>query len=68
MGLEGHLRELYAPRFELLLTEVATRNTRSMRANERVGFQTVRGHRDAMDEWALVPWDWSAGALPRRLH
>ena len=52
-------RELYAPRFDLLITEVATRNTRSMRAHERVGFQTVHIHRDATDEWALVLWDWT---------
>ncbi|ADO67912.1 GNAT family N-acetyltransferase [Stigmatella aurantiaca] len=51
-------RELYRPRFDVLLTEVATRNRRSLRAHERVGFQTLHTYRDAVDEWALILWDW----------
>ncbi|MDC0711955.1 GNAT family N-acetyltransferase [Stigmatella sp. ncwal1] len=51
-------RELYRPRFDLLLTEVATRNRRSLRAHERVGFKTLHTYRDAVDEWALILWDW----------
>jgi RimJ/RimL family protein N-acetyltransferase len=39
-------------------TEVATRNTRSMRAHERVGFTVLERYRDATDEWALLRWDW----------
>lgn len=52
-------RELYQQRFDFIITEVAVRNQRSLRAHERVGFQTVHTYRDATDEWAVVLWDWS---------
>jgi L-amino acid N-acyltransferase YncA len=44
-------------RFELVVTEVATRNLRSLRAHQRVGFERLATHRDATDEWAVVAWD-----------
>ena len=53
----GH-REAYAHRFDFTVTEIATRNTRSMRAHARVGFQVLTTYRDALDEWAVVLWDW----------
>jgi ribosomal protein S18 acetylase RimI-like enzyme len=53
-------REHYADRYELCVTEVATRNARSLRAHRRVGFEQVAVHCDALDEWAVVAWDWSA--------
>jgi GNAT superfamily N-acetyltransferase len=56
--LYHHHRELYRSRFDVLVTEVATRNRRSLRAHERVGFQTLHTYRDALDEWAIILWDW----------
>lgn len=53
-GHERHLRDRYAR----CITEIATRNTRSMRAHERVGFRILEQYRDATDEWAVVSWDW----------
>lgn len=53
----GH-RELYGDRYDLVFTEVATRNARSWRAHERVGFRTVEVYRDETDEWALMAWPW----------
>ena len=53
-----HLRRTY----DYSVTEVATRNTRSMRAHQRVGFTVIDRYRDATDEWALLRWDWSEGA------
>lgn len=50
-----HLRAAY----DRVVTEVATRNTRSMRAHERVGFTLLERFRDATDEWALLGWDWT---------
>jgi hypothetical protein len=44
--------------YDHVITEVATRNVRSMRAHERVGFETVDCYRDATDEWALLRWSW----------
>ncbi len=55
---QTHRRHLRAA-FDCVVTEVSTRNTRSMRAHERVGFKLLERYRDATDEWALVRWDWS---------
>lgn len=52
-------RARYADRYALCVTEIATRNTRSLRAHARVGFEVVTTHRDAQDEWAVVAWDWT---------
>ncbi len=52
-------RARYASRFAACVTEIATRNTRSMRAHARVGFELVKTYRDATDEWAVVAWDWT---------
>jgi len=43
---------------DFVITEVSNDNHRSMRAHERIGFQTVSRHRDELDDWAVVLWDW----------
>lgn len=57
-GMYRKHRELYSKSYELCVTSVATRNHRSMRAHERVGFITVQTFRDATDEWNILVWDW----------
>jgi ribosomal protein S18 acetylase RimI-like enzyme len=57
----GH-RAHYASQFDLTVTEVATRNTRSMRAHQRVGFETIHRFRDVTDDWTVVAWDFRASA------
>jgi ribosomal protein S18 acetylase RimI-like enzyme len=54
-------RARYASRYDVCLTEIATRNVRSMRAHARVGFEVATIYRDAEDEWAVVAWDWTSG-------
>jgi GNAT superfamily N-acetyltransferase len=55
----GH-RRLYASRFDRVVTEIAVRNGRSMRAHGRVGFEVIHRYRDATDDWAVVAWDFRA--------
>ncbi|MPR33398.1 GNAT family N-acetyltransferase [Salmonirosea aquatica] len=55
-GLYQKHREVYRPDFDLLVTEVSTNNTRSMRAHERVGFRTIYTHLDHVDEWNVLAW------------
>ena len=61
-GLFGLLyhkhKEVYESDFDFIITEVATRNTRSMKAHKRIGFETVHVHKDELDEWEVVVWDW----------
>lgn len=49
---------VYSPRFDCLVTEIATRNPRSLRAHARVGFVEIDHYRDATDEWSVVGWSW----------
>ena len=44
--------------FDCIVTEIATRNTRSIRAHEKVGFETIHIYEDETEEWAIVAWDW----------
>jgi L-amino acid N-acyltransferase YncA len=52
-------RDVYSSRFDLFITEISSSNHRSLRAHQRVGFQTIAIHRDHLDEWQLVLWDWT---------
>lgn len=52
-------RAHYADRWDQIITEVATRNGRSMRAHERVGFRTIKTFQDPTDHWAVIAWDWT---------
>jgi ribosomal protein S18 acetylase RimI-like enzyme len=57
-GHREHLRGAY----ELVVTEVAVRNPRSLRAHQRVGFREIERYRDATDEWVVLGWDWQPPA------
>lgn len=57
-GLYHQHRQSLADRYDLVVTEIATRNTRSMQAHAAVGFQTIHEYQDATEEWAIVAWDW----------
>lgn len=58
-GLYAEHKNQFSTDFDLCVTEIAVRNTRSMRAHERVGFREVHQHQDHIDLWSLVVWDWS---------
>ena len=49
-------KEVYNPDYELCVTEISTSNSRSQRAHERVGFETIHRHVDHVDEWNVVAW------------
>ena len=57
--------EALGQRYDLVVTEVATRNRRSLRAHQRVGFEVIATHRDETDEWAVVAWDLRVRPAPR---
>jgi len=66
LGLIGRLyaccRDHVPPDFELCVTEIATRNTVSLAAHRRIGFETVGVYRDAVEEWEVVAWPLRAQA------
>jgi hypothetical protein len=52
-------KEVYGRYFDFLLTEISINNPRSLKAHEKIGFQTIYTYKDAMDEWNVVVWDWN---------
>ena len=52
-------KDVYQSEFDFIITEVATRNTRSMKAHKRIGFETIDTYKDHIDEWEVVVWDWT---------
>jgi hypothetical protein len=51
-------KDVYQSEFDFIITEVATRNQRSLKAHLRIGFETIDTYTDNLDEWAVVVWDW----------
>ena len=63
---QGVFRQLYAAHKQLLskqydycITEVSTRNLRSMQAHFSIGFELLHCFTDPQDEWNIVLWDWT---------
>ena len=52
-------KEIYKDKYELLVTEISTKNLRSQKAHEKVGFKTIHTYSDDLDEWNVVVWDWT---------
>jgi len=48
----------FSHKYDFVITDIATRNTRSMRAHARIGFKKIHTYRDELDEWDTVLWDW----------
>lgn len=61
-AMYAHHKTLFQARYRLFITDISTRNTRSQRAHERVGFRSVQTfHEPAANEsWDVVVWDWQA--------
>ena len=62
----GLLARLYeqarvsAPRtYDLCVTEIATRNQVSIRAHQRMGFETISTYSDGSEDWEIVAWNLS---------
>lgn len=47
-----------ASTFDCCITEVATRNIRSMSAHRKMGFQLLKTYKDQNEEWGILIWDW----------
>ena len=57
-GLYQKMKTEMSTHFDCIITEIATRNTRSIRAHEKVGFQSIHIYSTNEEEWAIVGWDW----------
>jgi hypothetical protein len=58
-GMYEALRREHSGTFEMVITEIAQRNTRSIRAHAKVGFELLHRFRAEDGEvWDVVVWDW----------
>lgn len=53
-GLYAAHKSLLAQKYEVCITEISARNPRSLRAHERVGFETIYVIQDTTDLWHIV--------------
>lgn len=58
LGLLYHeLRRVLSARYELCVTEIATRNRVSLHAHEKIGFQPIATYSDGDEAWVIVAWE-----------
>jgi len=57
-GLYKQMKVSLSNQFDCVITEIATRNKRSMRAHEKVGFEILEIYKGETEEWAIVGWNW----------
>lgn len=58
-GLYTELKHQHTPQYDFVVTEVATRNVRSVKAHQRVGFELLHRYTDDWgEEWDIIIWDW----------
>jgi GNAT superfamily N-acetyltransferase len=52
------MRDRLSSQYECIVTAVSSSNPRSLRAHEKIGFQTVHVHPTEGHDWIIVLWDW----------
>lgn len=53
-GLYREMQKRLCHDFDFIITEVDSRNTRSVRAHEKVGFQTIHEYREGEIDWKVI--------------
>lgn len=52
-------RSNFEGRYDFAITEIATRNLRSLNAHKRIGFYEIGKYiSDNVEEWTIVVWNW----------
>jgi L-amino acid N-acyltransferase YncA len=52
-------REMYKGKYDFAITEIASTNTRSLKAHSRIGFKEIHSYVDPENTtWIVVLWDW----------
>ncbi|WP_378186236.1 GNAT family N-acetyltransferase [Aquimarina sp. W85] len=57
-GLYAKMREELNEKYDLLITEVAADNIRSLKAHDALGFETLTTYKSNGIKWHLIKWDW----------
>ena len=52
-------KDCFKRKYDFAITEIATRNQRSIKAHERIGFNEIHRYTSAdNEEWSIVVWEW----------
>lgn len=52
-------KNLLAEKYDYCITEISSRNLRSMQAHLAIGFDPLHTFTDEQDEWNIMIWDWT---------
>lgn len=58
--LYGHFRESLQDKYEYLITDISSKNPRSLKAHQKTGFKAIHTFYDSFtdEDWNIVLWDW----------
>jgi len=51
-------KEHYRSKYDFAITEIASRNVRSLKAHKRIGFKEINTYVSDNTNWSVVLWDW----------
>ncbi|WP_298238743.1 GNAT family N-acetyltransferase [uncultured Algibacter sp.] len=57
-GLYNYMRQELNSNYDVLITEVDTKNIRSLNAHKAVGFQVLKSYKSNNHDWELLIWNW----------
>lgn len=58
-GCYSHYKEVFKSKYDFAVTEIATKNTRSLQAHKRVGFKSIHKYiAPDREEWDIVLLEW----------
>lgn len=58
-GCYSHYKEVFKSKYDFAVTEIATKNTRSLQAHKRVGFKSIHKYiAPDTEEWDIVLLEW----------
>ncbi|KAA1245297.1 GNAT family N-acetyltransferase [Aquimarina sp. RZ0] len=57
-GLYQHMKKKLQHTYDILITEVAADNLRSLQAHQAIGFKTLVTHENDGIKWHLIHWNW----------
>lgn len=58
-GMYGFMKQEMASKYNMIITEVDKKNTRSLNAHYALGFKLLHSYNSNQQDWALIAWDWS---------
>ena len=58
-GLYAFMKQEMSSEYDMIITEVDEKNTRSINAHYAVGFKLLHAYKSNGQDWALISWDWN---------